>query len=335
MNRLTNLPLALALGGALALGVTSAAQADVMATSVSEITNFEIHKTGGAALDYSTDFLSLTFTSTGGYAGTLPGTAGYNTSSSAAPVDLPKTCVGNGCAAWDAAYGAENSFTHLSAPPAGNYSAADQFESGAPILNLPGGFPLGATVSSAAYAGLTTQNALSHSTATNNLNSNFRFTLASAGALDFNFNAETYLQVAVTNDEKFPGFATAAFLMEFSLSQETLPGVFAPIWSISSGACGTANEVNPLPVCVQTISLNAPLLSNTETILTGGPTAYSFTTPVLAAGTLYQLSARNNSNADVQRIPEPGELALLGIGLIGMTLVMARRRNQNPMGGAV
>jgi len=135
-----------------------------MATSVSQITNFEIHHSGGAILDYNADFSSLTFTSTGGYAGTLPGTSGYNDSSSAAPVDLAKTCVGNGCAAWNAAYGAENSFTTLSAPPAGNYSAADQFEGGAPIANLPGGFLAPATISSAAYVGLTTQNALSHAT---------------------------------------------------------------------------------------------------------------------------------------------------------------------------
>ena len=179
MNRLTKLPLALAVGGAMALGATSATQADVMASAVAQLSNFEIHHTGGAILDYNTDFALnngvpiLTFTSTGGYNGTLPGTPGYNTASSAAPVDLGKVCVGNGCAAWDAAYGAENSFTHLTAPPVGNYSAADQLEAGAPITNLPGGFAPGATVSSAAYAGLTTQNALSHSQATNNLNSSF------------------------------------------------------------------------------------------------------------------------------------------------------------------
>jgi len=326
MNRLTKIPLALAFGGAMALGATSAAQADVMASSVAQLTNFEIHHTGGAILDYNTDFSSLTFTSTGGYAGTLPGTLGYNDSSSAAPVDLAKTCVGNGCAAWDAAYGAENSFTHLSAPPAGNYSAADQLEAGAPIANLPGGFAPGATVSSAAYAGLTTQNALSHATATNNLNSNFVFSLAGSGALDFNFDFSVYLQTFVSGDEKFPGFATAAFQQGFTLTNLSAGG--AIVWQVSAptGADGNIDSI-----AIDTSSLNAPLGIDVETIYSGSKT-FSFTTPVLAAGTLYQLSARTNANADVQRIPEPGELALLGIGLIGMTLVMARRRNQNQMG---
>lgn len=325
MNRLTKLPLALAFGGAMALGATSAAQADVMASAVAQLTNFEIHHSGGAILDYTTDFSALTFTSTGGYAGTLPGTPGYNASSSAAPVDLAKTCVGNGCAAWNAAYGAENSFTHLSAPPAGNYSAADQLEAGAPIANLPGGFLAPATVSSAAYAGLTTQNALSHATATNNLNSSFVFSLAGSGALDFNFDFSVYLQTAVTSDEKFPGFATAAFQQGFTLTNLSAGG--AVVWTISA-------PTNINAISVDTSSLNAPLPIDVETIYSGSQ-SFSFTTPVLAAGTLYQLSARTNANADVQRIPEPGELALLGIGLIGMTLVMARRRNQPKQMGAI
>ena len=56
MNRLTKLPLALAVGGAMALGATSATQADVMASAVAQLSNFEIHHTGGAILDYNTDF---------------------------------------------------------------------------------------------------------------------------------------------------------------------------------------------------------------------------------------------------------------------------------------
>ena len=339
MNRLTKFPLALALGGAMAVGTICGAQASVMATSVSEITNFEIHKAGGAALDVTAgDFATLSFTSTGGYAGTLDGTPGYTAGSSAVPVDLLKTCVGNGCAAWNAAYGADDSFTHLSAPPAGNYSAADQQEAGSPIVGLPG------LALDAAYAGLTDQNALSHATATNNLNAEFTFTLSAAGSLDFIFDLDNYLQIAVTSGEQLPGFATASFQITFGLQQETAPGsgIFTSLsptpWNISSGACGTPNQVNPLqdasmtPTCTESISKNAPVGSDFEQILSG-TAHYVFTTPTLAAGTLYKLSARNNSNADVQRIPEPGELALLGIGLIGMTVVMSRRRNQ--IGGAI
>jgi hypothetical protein len=99
------------------------------------------------------------------------------------------------------------------------------------------------------------------------------------------------------------------------------------VWTISA-------PTNIDQISIDTASLNAPLGIDVETIYSGSK-SFSFTTPVLVAGNLYQLSARNNSNADVQRIPEPGELALLGIGLIGMTLVMARRRNRPNQMGAV
>jgi hypothetical protein len=312
MNKLTKLPLVLAFGGVVALGASSAASADVMASAVLETSNFTISNTAGV-LDRS-DFAFLTYTSTGGYAGTLPGTSGYNSSSSTSPVDLPMTCVGNGCAAFSAAYGAEDSLTHLVAPPAGNYSAADQLESGAPITGLAG-LSAPATIGNAAYAGLTSQNALSHATSTNNLNSSFVFQVGSAGALTFDFDATAYLQAYVTGDERFPGFATASYTLNFTLTDLTTGAV--------------VDVINPdvFNNGLNTISLNAPLPGTFQTIFSNSQT-YSFTTAVLNSTDLYQLSARNNVNADVQRVPEPGEIALMGIGLLGMTLVARRRRNK-------
>jgi len=344
MNRLTKLPLALAFGGAMALGATSAAQADVMAGAVAQLSNFEIHShSSGLILDFNTDFaFGPTFTSKGGYDGTVNGSSVYNTSQTAAPVDLPVVCVGNGCAGvggWNAAYGAENSFTHMSAPPVGTYTAADQQEAGAPIANLPipggGGatFPNPATIANGAYAAMIDgANGDRHANSFNELTSSFVFTLNQSQGLDFNFDYSVFLQAYVSGSENFPAKASASFLQEFTLTDLT-PVTGGAIWTINSGGSGpngtcTAQDINPTTGCVQTVGLNAPLPFSVETIQQGAAT-YSFQTPVLNAGTLYQLSARTIASADVQRIPEPGELALLGIGLIGMTLVMARRRNQN------
>lgn len=306
--------IALASLGLFALALPGAAQADVMANAESLTNNFTISDAlSGTILNAATDFQRLTYTSTGAYAGTFPGTPGYNVSSAATPVNLPPVCVGSGCAAWSAAYGPDNSFTQmnkLTVGALGNYSAADQNEAGAPIAGLTG-LTTPANIGNAAYAGLTSQNGLSHAATTNNLNSNFIFQLAHAAGLTFAYDSVAYLQAYVTGTENFPSFATASYTQDFTLTDLTT-GI--DIWNFASDTFGTG---------IHTISLNAPFGVDVQSIRTGAQ-HYSLNTPTLNATDLYQLSARNNVNADVQRVPEPGALVLLGIGLLGLIAVRAR-----------
>jgi hypothetical protein len=292
------------------------AQAYVMSGAMLNMTNFQILGSNGVILNQATDFVSLTFTGTADQDVALTGFAPLSntaTNPPTNPINFAPICLGGGCNP----ILPNDSLPKLTAPPAtGNYSAADQYESGAPIAGISG-FGSPANVGQGSYIGLDTGTVTASANANNNLNSSFIFALTQSTGITFDFLLDAFLQVAVSSDELFPGFATAAVAMSFTITDLTTG---ATVFSYSPNIFGDG---------VNTLSLNAPLPINVEIIRnTGGPVAFSATTPTLNSGTLYQASFRMNTDVDAGRlaaVPEPAMLSLIGLGLLAAGLGARRR----------
>lgn len=330
---LTNKALAAALAAVVGGGVAANAQAGALATSIQQLSNFQIQKNDSfgnpiGALDKS-DFSALTFTSGADASASLNGSgvSDSDTANSANPLDLAPQCVG------DCPAGANNAFPMVSSglgDPSANFSQGDTNQTGAPITGL--GAPLGAIIESGSWVSLAKGDQNGSADANNDLSSTFQFVLNQSGGLTFSFDADSYLEAFTSSDQVFPADANASYSIGFSIEEVNTGNLvmdWRPDGNNNPGAhTGITGEQDPYSLN-RSISRNAPfngVSTANHTLATKSTGSFWASTVNLTAGTTYQLTARANTDVDATTVPAPGALALMGIGLIGMGAATRRRR---------
>lgn len=301
MNKFKNNMAIAAISGVAIFGA-SLAQADVLATSVLKLEGLTFYKEGTTTVLDASDFSALFYTSSADVSAELNGTisADDDDTSSAAAIDLGPVCVGGGCPAVT-----NNVFPIISSTsgaPSSHFSAADQDQEGSPIDSL--GVALGADISSASYVSLIGQSSGS-SNANNELGSDFVFS-GYSGGIDVAFDLTAYIEAFATADSIFPSKAAAAFSVVFAITDDTGAEIFNFTFADS--------RTNTSPLSY----------GDAKVFGYAGPMGFS-TGDIFDATETYTLSARTTTNADATMVPEPGMIALLGAGLLGLGFSRKRR----------
>ena len=311
---------ALLAGVILSASIVGTAQADTLATAIVDVTNLTFSQ-GGTILDAS-DFTSINYTNSADVTVHL-GAASATDSGNVVGLDLYEA-LGSATPYTDNAFTSTILSSGGGYPTGVNYSIADQLEAGAPISGLPDGS--GGTISSPAHVANASQAGISGTTtgssdSNNQLDAQFVFSGVS-GVMQISFDMAYYLEVFVDLAQGFPSKAAAdyVFTMDITSLQGADAGATLFEFTLADG-----------------LSLTAPTIIDTRlgddldnggflTLGVADSLTALFNTGPFLEGSVYQLDTRIETNADVVNIPEPGMLALLGLGLVGIGFTRRRAK---------
>jgi len=317
MTQLKKPYLALVAASMLTMGVAGTAQADPIASAVSVVSfeNFTVSWVGAARqVDAATDFTNLSVTSSQLTAANMTGFAGISSnpsSSTGAPL-VAESVLGTVDPVITGVPGATSStvFNVPTLPLVGNFSASASNEQGAPILNFPNSttpVTANADLHNASYASLDTLQGSAGTSTSSTLSSTMTFVAGLNDILRFDFDVGSYIGAFLSSGAAQS--ATAAWSVTFTLVNQTVPGIaafFSSGDSISNNAPGSGvTEVS---------LLNSAVVGG---IVSTTPTSFS-SFGALTAGNQYALTANITTRTQVERVPEPATLGLLGIGLLGL-----------------
>lgn len=287
------------------------AQASTFASAILEINNFRLLHSAGTAYS-TTDFTVLTGTNDAHATASLNmvfanGAQSFGILSGVQP-NVPHQCVGAPCPALP-----ENNFLPFPSPPPvpGTFGYADQDLTGAAITI--GAAPAGARARTRADAS-TALNAIASGNSSVGTSTTFAFTLGAADTMTISFDGTPYSQAFVSAGSGPTANANAR--LSWSINIIDL-GSNTSVFSYSPP------ELNGLSAVSRTDG--SPGLTTYDP----GTAAFLAVTPLLLAGTTYQITIEHNTlaNALQQELPEPDSMLVLAAGMLAMSLALRRRKS--------
>lgn len=303
-------------------GATGSAHADVVATSVLQVSNLLFKTTSGVQLDISS-FTNPIIQDSGTNTAALTGFATVSIPGSVlggGPMDIAQACVGLVCPG-------QNNFSHTPISPAlpaagTQLTRADSLLNGSPVSGVPSA-TLGGNASTIAQV-LLTRAGVGNGDSDLGLNTLFSFTTTQAQAINLSFSADHYLRSFLSADLAFGSSAAATSKLTFSLVDAS--GIEVFFWAPD----GTVNAIRGGTEIADGGNLNTSRTALAPgvdfSVDLAGLQFFSANTNVFGAGR-YQFVISQVVGADgtqIQRVPEPGTMLMAGVGLLGV--VLSRRR---------